>query len=132
MWYRFCRDSIHSPYSPGNCVLEASCQSITVTHPYGSGSSPYWMARSLWYSFSLIGPGFPSFAMTYDFWFSRSSMRSIGLITAAVPQAPASSNVVSSSSGIGRRSTFRPISSANCIRLRLVIDGRMEVESGVM
>ena len=56
----------------------------------------------------------------------------IGLITAAVPQAPASSNVSSSSSGIGRRSTLIPMSSANCIKLLLVIEGRIEVDFGVI
>ena len=44
----------------------------------------------------------------------------------------ASSMVSSSSSGIGRRSTLMPISSANCIRLLLVIEGRIEDDFGVM
>ena len=34
--------------------------------------------------------------------------------------------------GTGRRSTFMPISSANCIKLLLVMEGRMEVDFGVM
>lgn len=38
--------------------------STIITHPYGSGSSPYCIARSLLYSFSLIGPGLPFLAMT--------------------------------------------------------------------
>ena len=59
-------------------------------------------------------------------------MRAIGLITAAVPQAPASSNVASSSSGIGLTSTFKPKSKANCCRLLLVMEGRIEEDFGVM
>ena len=42
-----------------------------------------------------------------------------------------SSNVSSSSSGICLRSTFIPRSSANCIKLLLVIDGRIDVLLGV-
>ena len=59
-------------------------------------------------------------------------MREIGLITAAVPQAPASSNVASSSTWIGRRSTFIPIFSAKNIKLLFVIEGRIDVDNGVM
>ena len=55
----------------------------------------------------------------------------MGLITAAVPHAPASSKVASSSSGIWRRSTVMPMSSANCIRLLLVMEGKMDVDFGV-
>ena len=40
--------------------------------------------------------------------------------------------VLSSSTSMGRRSTFMPISSASCMRLLLVIEGRMEVLFGVM
>ena len=39
--------------------------------------------------------------------------------------------VASSSSGIWRRSTVIPRSSASCIRLLLVIDGRIDVDFGV-
>ena len=56
----------------------------------------------------------------------------IGEITAAVPQAAHSSNVESSSTATGRSSTFIPISFANCRRLLLVIEGRIEVDFGVM
>ena len=59
-------------------------------------------------------------------------MREIGEITAAVPQAPASSNDSSSSMAMGRRSTFIPMSSAICIRLLFVIEGRIDVLCGVM
>ena len=52
--------------------------------------------------------------------------------TAAVPQAAHSSNVESSSTATGRSSTFIPISFANCRRLLLVIEGRIEVDFGVM
>ena len=64
-------------------------------------SSPYCIARSLLYNMVQIGPGFPSFEKTYDLLLSISSKRSIGLITAAVPQAPASSKLSSSSSELG-------------------------------
>ena len=36
-----------------NCQHLLSDYSITVTQPYVSGSSPYWMPRSLLYSFSV-------------------------------------------------------------------------------
>ena len=59
-------------------------------------------------------------------------MRSIGLITAAVPHAPASSKVSSSSSGTRRCSTIIPIESAIFIKLLLVIEGRIDDDLGVM
>ena len=54
------------------------------------------------------------------------------MLYAAVPQAAHSSNVESSSTATGRSSTFIPISFANCRRLLLVIEGRIEVDFGVM
>ena len=60
------------------------------------------------------------------------SMRAIGVMTTAVPQAPASSKVSSSSRGMGRFSTVMPRSSATVCRLLLVMDGSTLSESGVM
>lgn len=55
----------------------------------------------------------------------------MGEMTAAVPQAPASSKVESSSSGICRHSTLSPISRAMVWRELLVMDGRIDVDFGV-
>ena len=56
----------------------------------------------------------------------------MGVITAAVPQAPASSNEPSSSTGTGLFSTVIPMFLARSIRLILVMEGRMDLESGVI
>ena len=81
----------------------------------------------------LVAKAIKKYASSYLVQSLFSSLRpaAIGLITAAVPQAPASSKVESSSSAMGRRSTFMPMVSASCIKLLLVMEGRIDVLCGV-
>ena len=56
----------------------------------------------------------------------------MGVMTAAVPQHPASLKLKISSTSMGRRSGLSPMSSANRTRDMLVMDGSIEVDFGVM
>ena len=58
-------------------------------------------------------------------------MCEMGVMTTAVPQPAASSNVESSSMGTGRCSTFMPMSAATSRSVLLVMEGSTLSDSGV-
>src|SRR5659263_591569 len=64
--------------------------------------------------------------------FSGSNIFPIGLITAAVPQAPVSTKEESSSTGTGRRSVFIPRLLAISIRHIFVIEVNRDTDLGVI
>src|SRR5450759_3555261 len=76
-------------------------------------------------------PGFPSLQYSYILFWSGSHILAMGLITAAVPQAPASTNDESSSTGTCRRSVFIPRQFAMSIRLIFVIEFNIDSDFGV-
>src|SRR5664279_4160136 len=90
------------------------------------------MATSSLYSFTETGPGLSSQQYSYILFVTGSNIFLIGVITAAVPQAPTSSKDSNSSTPTGLFSTFIPIFFANSIRLILVMEGRIEVDFGVI
>ena len=102
-----------------------------VTQPYLSGSVPSWIALNFVYNFVEIGLPTPSLQYWYSFPVVRSTILHIGEMTAAVPHAPTSSKSSYSSTGIGRCSTFKPISSARTRNDMLVIEGKMDADDGV-
>src|SRR5450759_3447823 len=76
-------------------------------------------------------PGFPSLQYSYILFCSGSHILAMGLITAAVPQAPASTNDESYSTGTCRRSVFIHRQFDMSIRLIFVIEFNIDSDFGV-
>ena len=62
---------------------------------------------------------------------SWSVMDAMGTTTVAVPHAPTSRKLLSSSYAMARACTSSPWSRASCMSMMLVMDGRIEPELGV-